>query len=160
MKLVTGTYSFFNHDVSVFVFAWVASKLSAASLLFILILSLECCKLFFAESFGSAFTPIFASSGRPAYLAGTVTLSKSTLSMSSPASFIAFSLASRSSFSFFAAMANLRAFISSGVMGTLRLNPRLYLCVKKILLLSFLFQLRVNIVGISEVAKFSLNDSG
>ena len=111
--------------MSTFVFDWLASKLSAAALLFTLILWLEWRESFFVESVAVGLVAILASSGRPAYLLGTATLSISTLSTSSPASFNAFSLASRSAFSFFAASANLRALISSAVMGTLRLNPKL-----------------------------------
>ena len=63
--------------------------------------------------------------------------------------FLASSLASSAAFSFFEAMANFFALISSSVMRTFLLNPTLYLWLKNTCMLLFLFQFCCNTVGIS-----------
>ena len=121
MKLVTGTYSSLSHDVSSLALLLAAKRLSAM----FLPLTFTLPDAMAAESAGAVLVATLALSGRPEYDLGNFAFFLSNSTPASIASFSAFALAFFSSCSFCDSMANFLAFISSGVIGTLRLKPTL-----------------------------------
>ena len=149
MKLVTGTYSFFIHIVSCAALASSARRLSAAAFPFTAIRSEGA--FVDVESVGALVFTTRALSGLPLnvcflnFFSSNSRPSRFALRRASSRSFCAW-------FSFCEAIANLRASISSLLIFTFLLNPRLNLCVRNTCRLLLRFQLRSSTVGISLVA--------